>query len=925
MPVYNPPSGAAADFDLSTGVQVYNPPSGMYVDFDHTILEDVYNPYIDTGSLSSGGVSFGGRASVGKDRLTTGALNLRLGFTLPQAGASLKIVNLPNSLYTFTVRSIPPRGGYDSIARKGSFTLGVGVKAAIDHYIKELKTKTEITVHGSVRGGPDSTRAVPLPGQITFSGLTAGGIFITDTRSVFTMKLGIKAPALKEFMDIGGFSPAVRLGLQSSSTPFTQAAQFGFRFNGSAPISTVQNEGNTRMGVTLKTRDYYTTEIGHYVKDAQIRTSIVFDGKANGYYDKVPVKTIFRITHGGTAGGDTKSFKVEAKSRLSFGGRASPVEDHPPVFVSRPETGIVPGRPYSYTPVVTDDYSTPTVHGGYLPSFLTFANGKLTGTPPYGTLDSLIVSLYARDDIGSVTTQTYILEVLSPFRTQDLRDVRLYLDNAPARVVTADLTAKRWSDSADKHFYFSNDAYVSWPDDSPWNQSFPPLIKDIPAFNRSLDVNEYRADTSWGEITVINSGHLDPLLTDYTSRFRPITIKMGERLIPYKNFITVIQGCLGERGVTASSPSILSLPIRSNAILLEVALSEDKWSKEDKLNPEKVKPECWGGSIECPIFNIAPVLIDDANHRYKYHNGKAGGVVKVRDLGIDIAFQDFPAVGEFELLHPPKGDITADVVGGYSKDGKQYGNLVELLYSLVIDKSPITTDMIDTTSFSKLTRMYRNAIGGFYYPEGGSATVRDMATWMMSSINSYFEFRRDGNMYVREMFEQGFLTQDASLLPDYTFTLDEISKDITPEDILPAMYEVPFGWKKNWNPQTTFADYIHEEALSLKTLYEDPHTKIVKTNPAVQSKIVKAEKMDVWESLLLHEETANLAAQLRADLRAKDRRIYSIKVFKLASMLNLGDIIKVESSRFNIGNYPVVTIGIEDPIVTQLGEVKVIQ
>ena len=924
MPAYNPPNGGTTDFDFSTGVQAYNPPNGQYADFDFSILEDVFNPYFDTGFLSSGGVSIGGNAYGGKDRTNSGGL-LRISTSMPKAGASLHIMDMPSFRTTVFLRGrayvIP-----STVARKVNMSLGIGGGFGADYHIKDGAVPLTVGVGYRARGGVDSLGTKVPPLSINVIGRTPGSIFIADTVLRTGVSIGGKAGALREFLDAG--KPAFRVGMVLRAAPafFLQGLRYGCTLQLKAGASTVLNEGNTRLtvGVYPPYRGYGVLP-EHYVEDVLWRSALQVGIKANGYYDRVRASLHHSVSMSLAPRGDTKAILNQFKPTLSFGGRVSPVADHPPVYVSSPETGVVPGRPYMYKPQVTDDLSVPVVYPGVLPNFLTFNNGTISGVVPYGNVEGLVVSTYAKDDIGSITTQTYMLEVLTPFRTNDLSAVRLYLDNAPARVVTVELTGLRWADQTPRVFYFSNASYVSWPSDSPWNKSFPPLVKDIPAFSRNLNVADFNAETSWGEVTVINNGSLDHLLTDYTTRYRPITIRMGDAMTAYSSFITVIQGCLGERGVTSSNSGTLNIPIRSNAILLEVPLSEDKWSKEDKLNPEKVKPECWGGTVDNPIFNIAPVLIDDANHRYKYHNGRTGGVVKVRDLGVEVAFDDYPLVGEFELKHPPKGDITADVVGGYSKDGKQYSNLVELLYSLVIDKTPITPAMIDTSSFSKLTRMYRNAIGGFYYADGGGSTVKDAAVWLLSSINSYFEFRRNGNMYVREMFEQGFLTRNASLSIDYLFTLDEIGADISPSDILPAMYEVPFGWKKNWNPQTTFADYIHEEALDLKTLYEDPHTKIVKTNTGVQARVVKPEKMDVWESLLTHKETADMVAQSRADLRSVDRRIYTVKVYKFASLLNLGDIVKVGSPRYNLQDYPVIVVGVEDPIVSQIGQIKVIQ
>jgi hypothetical protein len=140
-----------------------------------------------------------------------------------------------------------------------------------------------------------------------------------------------------------------------------------------------------------------------------------------------------------------------------------------------------------------------------------------------------------------------------------------------------------------------------------------------------------------------------------------------------------------------------------------------------------------------------------------------------------------------------------------------------------------------------------------------------------------------------------------------------------------SIHNLSFGYKKNWSPQTDFASALPQEYLEIKKTLEEPHTKITIINDEVKTKIIKPEKIDTYESLLINKEAATKIAEVRALYRSVPRTIYSFDVFRLASLINTGDYITIKTGRFGLKNYPCVVISIEDPIVAGISKIKVIK
>lgn len=914
---YIPPSGDNVEFDFAEGLPTYNPPSGDNVAFDFAADPDISNPYVDTNlSAEDSDVA----DLYGVREFTNSQLLANDGDNLSEIGGDLWVIDsaLDNLVESdgFAAYGIPEFYNFQVLLEDTENSTSYA-----DHYIADSEL---------LMGDQDSLAAWGT-WDYWYSSLgmeendtldVYGEMYVVDSGISSSDEDGLSAFGLREFEN-----KALDMEESDELIPhsefFLQSIDFFDKDSFSAYATTIQNEGNVLLGDS----DELSVSADLYAEEASLILEDIDELLLNGYYDTVYTRSILSDQDSLLTGGDHYVHAVALTLSDIDTADLQPLEDYPPEFTSSPTTAVAVGGSYTYTPVAVDDYSVPTISLGVHPAFLAYSDGVLSGQPGYADAGFHTVTLYATDSIGTDKVQLYELEVVSPFRTDDLAGYEDWLKSAYKKIVAIEMASTEWTTITTRRYWFTDFPYISKPTDTLPNKSFSPYIKEIPAFSREVKTDLSGAETSWGEITLFNNSSLDSLVSDEVSRYQEIVIKMGNTDSPYNDFVTIMNGRLSTKGAYADSLDEIHLPIRSNSVLLDVPLSTDRFEDDDLLNPGEYKPQCWGGDSANPVFNIVPVLVDSSSLRYKYHTGRTGGVVAVRDLGVDVSYVDFPLVGEFELVSPPSGDITADVIGGYSDEATPtlYNDVSSLVYRLVLEKTEIDSDMLDTTSFTKLWQLYGDVVVGFYFSKGNDSTVREVVDWMLSSINSFCEFRRDGRLYVRELLEPGFVNKASDIQIDYTFTGDDIGPDIEIEEVISAQESVSFGWRRNWFPQSTFADYINTERLDLKTLYENEYSTISIDNTEAQARLVKPDPVTTYVSLILDESSAQRIAEVRAAYSNTYRTVYRLDMYKLSMLLNLGDIVKIDVARFGLSDYPGVVVGVDDPVITGKGVIKVLK
>ena len=180
--------------------------------------------------------------------------------------------------------------------------------------------------------------------------------------------------------------------------------------------------------------------------------------------------------------------------------------------------------------------------------------------------------------------------------------------------------------SSIKKFYLSTMNFITKPTDTPANQIYMNLLDGSPFFSRDLGSELYgKVVSGYGDIMVDNSdGALDDWIY-YGWDGRPITMRLGNSLWNYNDFVIILQGTV--ESITIETDNQIKLGIRDRTILLDTKIQK-KLLTAPSPSEDKEVPLCYG-----LVYNISPVLIDPPNLIYQVHDGAIEQIVNVYDDG----------------------------------------------------------------------------------------------------------------------------------------------------------------------------------------------------------------------------------------------------------------------------------------------------
>ncbi|OQW92924.1 MAG: hypothetical protein BWK79_00175 [Beggiatoa sp. IS2] len=678
-----------------------------------------------------------------------------------------------------------------------------------------------------------------------------------------------------------------------------------------------------------------TLEIQHWVERFAAKPTLEITSDCG----ILPTAHVLRISHTLNFSTDCGIYPyvhdVKCSANIDLQATCGIQPDPPPYFTTTPPRAVQYEFPINYTPVAKDMDRDNTlvpaqISAVLLPEFATWDGTTLQGTPPGENTRGFkghTVILAAKDVIEPerFVFQMFTLFVYARYRTPAWSSnfLKWIFANGIAHMLTVELTGMNLVTKVPRTFYFATEPYISEPSDTIPNQPFAPLVADIPLYSRGVKTDLSGTDANWGEISLFNVGDLDELLMAYTFHRRRLVLKIGERDWAYNDFVVVMDGRTGDQGVTASDKDKLIIPIRSDSILLNVPLTTERYATPEGLK-DKYKPQCFGGTVDNPLFNVKAVLIDTANHIYQVHNGKIGGIVAVRDNGVEVAGYTTDLLnGTFTLTTMPAGEIRADVVGEALPDNSVPSSVSSLVKHILLTRTELTAEDVDGESFDILDLARGDAVVG-YYAEEGNTKVAEVVNWLLASINCYYEFRRDGRLYVRTLLEPEWL-QEMPLSIDHDLNSDMYSDEIAITEIIPPASEISFGYQKNWAPLSGFAYFVIEEQPDFKVKLESEHSKITLENADVKTDFISAEPLEIFESLVIDEVSAQVYAEERRVYYSKPRTVFEFEVFKAGSLLNTGDVIRIQDTRFGLLDTPMIVCAVDDSLIEERTIVRAIR
>jgi hypothetical protein len=415
--------------------------------------------------------------------------------------------------------------------------------------------------------------------------------------------------------------------------------------------------------------------------------------------------------------------------------------------------------------------------------------------------------------------------------------------------------------------------------------TYQPVIAGGVSFSESLSLDG-SVSISNGAIDFHNiNGEIDSWLDDVWKN-RKIDILIGDEFWAESDFYLIFSGVIAEQP-TASDRMKITLTLADKLQRLNTTVSDVKLGGTTP-NADKLIPLLFG---EC--FNISPLLVDNAIHQYRIHNGPVERIIEVRDNGIPVGFTANLSMGTFVLTQQPAGTITCDAqgdnFGGYVNDAaglirklvKNYGTIANRFTDAELYlTADLTANLPGDGSRTLDTQMGGNivleqqttqgaAVSGYaalgeYVTE--KTNLLELCNKIASSIGARVAMTRTGILYIvrLQLPQPSTGTQvSAANIRERTLTAETV----------PVVASQKLGYCKNYTVQTTVADGVPADQQNLFN-QEWPFTSTWTDNLAADKyKLIL--NPDTVATSLQAKEDADLETQRRGALFGTQRRIYS--------------------------------------------------
>jgi len=440
-------------------------------------------------------------------------------------------------------------------------------------------------------------------------------------------------------------------------------------------------------------------------------------------------------------------------------------------------------------------------------------------------------------------------------------------------------------------------------------------------FSEQLN-QEGQASISFGSINLVNTYGINDQFLTYVWNRRPIKIYLGDPSWPKSDFVLIFDGLVQD--LTSNGENELVLTLFDKLQLLNDSLTEKTlynttsgYSEASKTvsgivtKNESLLPITLG---EC--FNVQPLLVDNgtstsgtsgSGNTYMVHDGPIQGIIEVRDNGVPISVNESLSIGTFTLQSSPVGTITCSVQGDSSTMGTSgtsstsgYTNTVPGIitkictstkYGTILQNRFTTSDLNFSTSDTRKV--------GIYIKD--KVNMLQVCNELASSINASLicpSISVDYTTGVISSSKLKLVELQTPILSDVKYELTDdylVAGTQAVTEIFSIRPNIKLGYCKNFTIQSTVAGgvnpasrfdeeyfYITQENTTNKQIYRDSGT--VQEIP----------------TLLIVSTEADTEAQKRLDLWQIPRFLITATYLPHCLFTQLGDIVKLTSSRFNL-------------------------
>lgn len=458
--------------------------------------------------------------------------------------------------------------------------------------------------------------------------------------------------------------------------------------------------------------------------------------------------------------------------------------------------------------------------------------------------------------------------------------------NTPGHIkcILADITEVGGSGASS--FFLSSLAYFGN------STAYEPCITGGLVFSESLNADG-SPSISFGSLEILNTGGINDSFLQYVWNKRPIKIYMGDPSWPKSDFVLIFDGLIQE--LTAPNENTLSFSLfdklqKLNDPISEATLSGTNYS-ENTL--DTLLPLVFG---EC--FNIQPLLVDNGSTAltgqvYMAHNGAMNGLIEVRDNGIPITVTENKNAGTFTLLVQPYGTITCSVQGAAGPYTNTVSGIInKLVTSYGTASNRFTTDEI---SFGDFTN---NSPVGLFCSDRQNILMA--CSELAKSVNSSLICPAIvvDNGVVGGSKLRLIELKAPSGTPKYYLNDDNMLKDsLSISEMFPVRPSIKLSYCKNYTIQTSVA-----EGLNPLSKFDSEWWYSTTANTTSQTLYRDSGTVSEEETLIITTSAAATEAAKRLSLWQTQRYIVTAKYLPELIFVQLGDIVQITSSRFNLSS-----------------------
>ncbi len=427
--------------------------------------------------------------------------------------------------------------------------------------------------------------------------------------------------------------------------------------------------------------------------------------------------------------------------------------------------------------------------------------------------------------------------------------------------------------------YMATYPFVSKPADTPANQSYDDIVRGLPSFQ--ADIGEAlggRGVSGWGNLIVANDSGVNDSWLDDGWDGRALKMWFGDPAWPKSDFRRILDGVSAD--ITAPARNQLALAARDKLWATNVPLQKNLVGGTTA-NEDQLVPICLGQK-----FNITPVLIDAATHKYQVHDGEIEDITDVREGGNSTAYTKQLAAGTFTLTGSPTLPITCDVKGA-KPSGTYLTKAADLISYLLTTRTQLTAGDINATSFADFNTLCPQTLG---YYSSSFVSVGSVVDELLAGVGGYWTTNRIGEVILGRL--------DA---PSGVAELDLLADDVSLGGLRVISRMLPvktyrLGWRHNATQQSDGLAGVVTEAN--RALYGRLYSAVKKVNAGVETVNLLAESPALVGSLLAVKSEAQTECDRRAALRAQVRYIYEASCFCAPFTLRLGQEVRLTHPRY---------------------------